>query len=81
MEEAFESDISVVLHPLPKVPIMVCYWQPEDGLSSSLNLFYDQTADSNLNIGAIFSLGAGLAQMFSKLALRHGFPESFHQRQ
>jgi hypothetical protein len=71
--EEFESDISVVLHPLPKVPLMVCYWQPEDGLASSLHIFFDQTADANLDIGAIFSLGAGLAQMFSKLALRHGY--------
>lgn len=79
VEEQFESDISVVLHPLPKVPIMVCYWQPEDGLSSSLNIFFDQTADANLDIGAIFSLGAGLAQMFTKLALRHGFPETISE--
>ncbi len=69
----FEADISVVLHPLPKVPIMVCYWSPEDGLKSSLNVFFDKTADQNLDIGSIFSLGAGLAQMFGKLAQRHGF--------
>ncbi len=71
--EAFESDIAVVLHPLPKVPIMICYWQPEDGLASSLNVFYDETADNNLDIGALFTLGAGLTQMFEKLAVRHGY--------
>jgi hypothetical protein len=70
----FESDISVVLKPLPLVPIMICYWLPEDGLASSLNLFFDETADQNLDIGAIFTLGAGLAQMFGKLAQRHGYP-------
>lgn len=69
----FESDISVVLHPLPKFPIMVCYWEPEDGLASSLNVFFDETAAGNLEIGSIFSLGAGLALMFERLALRHGF--------
>ncbi len=74
--EQFESDISVVLHPLPRIPLMICYWMPEDGLESSLNFFFDQTADDNLDIGSIFSLGAGLAQMFEKLALRHGFPEA-----
>jgi hypothetical protein len=68
----FASDISVVLHPLPRVPIMICYWQPSEGLSSSLNVFFDNTADKNLDIGAIFSLGVGLAQMFTKIALRHG---------
>jgi hypothetical protein len=76
VDEQFESDISVVLHPLPKVPIMVCYWRPEDGLESSLNVFFDETADENLDIGSVFTLGAGLAQMFGKLALRHGFPEA-----
>ena len=74
VQKQFESDISVVLHPLPRVPIMICYWLPEDGLESSLNLFFDDTADKNLAIGSVFSLGAGLSQMFEKLALRHGFP-------
>jgi len=76
VQEQFQSDISVVLHPLPRVPIMICYWLPEDGLESSLNVFFDDTADKNLAIGSIFSLGAGLAQMFEKLALRHGFAEA-----
>jgi hypothetical protein len=75
VEKQFESDISVVLHPLPRVPIMICYWRPEEGLASDLNVFFDETADKNLDIGAVFSLGTGLAQMFGKLALRHGFPE------
>jgi hypothetical protein len=74
VQKQFESDISVVLHPLPRVPIMICYWRPEDGLESSLNLFFDDTAAKNLTIGSVFSLGAGMAQMFEKLALRHGFP-------
>ena len=52
---------------------MICYWTPEDGLQSSLNLYFDKTADENLDIGSVFTLGAGLTQMFAKLALRHGF--------
>jgi len=69
----FQSDISVVLHPLPKVPVMICYWLAEEGLDSSLHIFFDETADRNLDIGSIFTLGTGLAQMFTKIALRHGF--------
>jgi hypothetical protein len=76
VEERFESDISVVLHPLPLIPMMVCYWKPGDGLESSLNVFFDRVADDNLEIGSVFSLGVGMAQMFEKLALRHGFPEA-----
>ena len=80
VDKQFESDISVVLHPLPRVPIMICYWLPEDGLESSLNLYFDDTADQNLTIGSVFSLGAGLSQMFKKLALRHGFAEAVSLR-
>ncbi len=80
VEEQFESDISVVLHPFPKVPVMICYWAPDDGLESSLNVFFDETADKNLDNGSIFTLGAGLALMFEKLALRHGISEAAFSR-
>ena len=69
----FESDVSVVLYPLPLVPVMICYWKPEDGMASSLNLFFDSSADHNLDADAVFFLGTGLAQMFEKLAEHHGF--------
>lgn len=76
VDKQFQSDISVVLHPLPRVPIMVCYWLPEEGIASTLNLFFDRTAEANLSNGSLFSLGAGLALMLSKLATRHGFLEA-----
>jgi len=72
VENHYESDISLVLHPLPKVPILICYWRPEDGLESDLNIFFDSTAEENLNIESIYILGVGLVIMFEKLALRHG---------
>ena len=75
VEKQFESDISVVLHVLPRVPVMICYWMPEDGLGSSLNIFFDESADKNLSIDSIFALGTGLAQMFEKLTLKHGFAD------
>ena len=74
VENHYSSDISLVLHPLPKVPILICYWkpEPEDGLESDLNIFFDSTAEKNLNIESIFTLGTGLTIMFEKLALTHG---------
>jgi hypothetical protein len=72
VDNHYASDISLVLHPLPKVPILICYWKPEDGLESDLSIFFDSTAEQNLNIESIFRLGAGLTLMFEKLALRHG---------
>jgi len=72
VENHYESDISLVLHPLPKVPILICYWKTDEGLESNLNLFFDSTAEENLRIESLFALGAGLVRMFEKIALRHG---------
>ena len=72
VEKHYNADISLVLHPLPKVPLLICYWKPEDGLESSLNIFFDATAEKNLNIESIYILGTGLVIMFEKLAVRHG---------
>jgi hypothetical protein len=72
VENHYASDISLVLHPLPKVPILICYWKPDDGFESDLNIFFDSTAEKNLNIESIFTLGTGLVRMFEKIALRHG---------
>jgi len=72
VESHYQSDISLVLHPLPLVPILICYWKPEDGLESSLNMFFDSTAEENLNIESIYALATGLVRMFEKIALTHG---------
>ena len=49
----YDSDISLSLYPLPKIPILICYWKPEDGLDSDLNLFFDSSADVNCSIEGI----------------------------
>lgn len=67
-----DSDVSVVLYPLPLFPIMICYWKPEDGLGSDLFIYFDSTADDNLDIESIYTLSEGFALMFKKIALRHG---------
>lgn len=72
VENHYQSDISLVLHPLPKLPVLICYWKPEDGMASDLNIFFDANAEENLPIESIYTLGAGLVAMFEKIALRHG---------
>jgi hypothetical protein len=67
----FSSDVSVVLYPLPKVPILVCYWRPEEDLASRLHLFFDDTAERNLPIESLFTLGTGLVRMLEKIMLTH----------
>jgi hypothetical protein len=67
----FSSDISVVLYPFPKVPILICYWKPEDDLESRLHLFFDDTAEKNLPIESLFTLGTGLVRMLEKIMQKH----------
>lgn len=67
----YQADIALILHPLPKVPILICYQAPEDDLESALTIFFDECCGTNLHIKAIFTLCSGLVQMFTKIAERH----------
>ncbi len=69
--DEFASDISIVLYPLPKLPILICYWQQEDGLDSTLKVFFDSTAEDNLPMDAIHTMCTGLAIMFDRIAFTH----------
>lgn len=68
----FDSDVGIVLSPLPLVPMLICYWRPEEGMESALSLFFDTTATANLGLEGLYQLGVGIAQMLEKLALVHG---------
>ncbi len=72
VENHYESDVSLVVHPLPLVPLLICYWKSEDGLPSTLNLFFDANVEKNLPVRSLYGIGTGLAVMFGKLAMRHG---------
>ena len=68
----YSSDISLVLYPLPKVPFLICYWKPEDGMASDLTLFFDTAIQDNLSIESIYTLCTGMAKMFEKIVQSHG---------
>ena len=70
-DKSFSSDVSLVLYPLPKLPILICYWLPEDDLDSQLTIFFDATADTHLPVDSIFELGVGLVMMFKKISTKH----------
>ena len=67
----FNADISVVLYPFPNVPVLICYWKPEDDIESKLHVFFDDTAEKNLPVESLFTLGTGLVRMFEKIMHRH----------
>jgi len=72
VENHYDADIALIIKPLPLLPLLICYNNPEDGLESDLNLFFDTTADKNLPVQNIYTLTTGLAKMFEKLAVTHG---------
>lgn len=67
----FDADIGVQLLPYPKLPLLICYWQPEEDMASKLQIFYDKTAADNLPTEYIYRMGSGLVQMFGKISQRH----------
>lgn len=73
VENHYDADIALILKPLPLLPILFCYNEPEDGMVSDLNIFFDTTADQNLPVEAIYTLTTGLGNMFEKIANTHGF--------
>jgi len=67
----FGADVSLVLYPLPRLPLLVCYWRADEGMASKLHLFFDETAERHLPAEWIHGLCVGLAEMFGRIALRH----------
>ncbi len=68
----YKADISLIIHPLPKLPILFCYNKPEEDLESDLNLFFDSTTDINFDAKDVYTIIAGLTKMFEKLSITHG---------
>jgi hypothetical protein len=68
----FDSEISVVLFPFPRLPLLIFYWKPEGEMDSQLHIFFDSTAEENLKIDMIAALGSGLVSMLEKIMLKHG---------
>ena len=67
----YEADIALILYPMPKIPILICYQAPEDDLESKVTIFFDECCSTNLHIKSIFTLSSGLVQMFTKIAEHH----------
>ncbi|HIJ91271.1 MAG: DUF3786 domain-containing protein [Desulfobulbaceae bacterium] len=67
----YEADIALILYPLPKIPVLICYQAPEGDLQSKLTIFFDACCSSNLHIKSIFTLCSGLVRMFAKIAEHH----------
>jgi hypothetical protein len=67
----YDADIALVLHPLPKFPMLICYQAAEGDLESKLAIFFDECCGVNLHIKSIFTMCHGLVQMFTRIAAHH----------
>jgi hypothetical protein len=69
----FATKVTFLLRPLPKVPFLFGYQPAEEGLPADFTVFLDRTAEVNLDAESLFRLGRGMAEMFKKIAMRHGY--------
>ena len=71
VEGITNSDKSLAIYPLPNVPFLFNYWEPEDGFDSKLSILFDATADEHIDAESIYGLGRGLVDMFRVLIVKH----------
>ncbi len=72
--DGFEADASFLLLPLPKIPFLFTYQAPDHEFPEGFAVYLDRTAEDNLDPESLFRLGRGLAEMFRRIACRHGLP-------
>lgn len=65
------ADYSLMIMPLPKVPFLLHYWQPDDGFSSELNILLDRSAGKNSNAHSINLLARGIVEMLRQIVVSH----------
>jgi hypothetical protein len=68
---ASDADHCLVIHPLPKLPMMISYWLAEEGFPSKLSISFDKTAPKNLNVEYIYIITRGIVEMFRELIVKH----------
>ena len=67
----YAADIALILHPLPHIPLLICYQRADEDLESTLTIFFDECCGHNLHIKSLYTLCAGLVKMFEHIAEKH----------
>jgi hypothetical protein len=66
------ADKAWIIYPLPRVPFLILYWEPDEDHDSSLTMLMDRTADHYLDVESLIFLGEGLVEMFRRIISKHG---------
>lgn len=69
--EGTSPDRSIIIYPLPKVPIVFLWWAPEEDFESKLTILLDRAVEANLGAEGTYLLVQGIVEMFRKIIARH----------
>lgn len=69
--QASKADRARILYPLPRVPFLINYWEPDESFPSKLNILFDSTVSVNSNVESVYMIGRGMVEMFHQLIIRH----------
>ena len=65
-------DRAIVLHPLPRVRMMVGYWRGDDDFEEHWTILFDRACERNLDVRSIYLLVQGFVEMMRRILERHG---------
>lgn len=65
------ADHSLAIIPLPNIPLIINYWEPEDDFPSQLTLLFDASTTDNLDLDSLYLISRGLVEMFRELIVKH----------
>lgn len=65
-------DRAIVLHPLPRVQMMIGYWRADDDFEVHWTILFDRACEHNLDARSIYLLVQGFLEMMRRILERHG---------
>ncbi len=71
----FGADLAVVLHPLPRIPLLLLFWdqEPEDGFEARVSILFDATIVEHLDIESILFMCERLVELLEQEAFLPDF--------
>ena len=68
--EAGSADLALYFQILPKVPVMLMFWdaEPKEGFEAEVRLLFDETITDHLDIESIMFLSERLRQLLCECA-------------
>ncbi len=65
------AEIVFLFRPLPKLPVLLLFWDQEEGFEAKAKLLFDETITEHLDIESIMFLSERLRQLLCETSLSH----------